>query len=220
MIARWRTTLRQVPYRFPRIYDWLTQHGILRWLGMSGHAQAEWVNQTLYHEGRLLDAPFGTGVLTMQNYAQRPAITVIGVDLALAMLKTAQHELRQRGIVNVHLVCADMTALPFAHDQFSQIVTLNGLQVLPYPETLVDELLRVAEDGCVVVGTATVNIGLEPRGGLQRLLVRLGLINDVDPEKLHDLLGMTWSKLSGQRTGAVYHFRRAKLDPATGEPVS
>jgi hypothetical protein len=88
---------------------------------------------------------------------------------------------------------------------------------VPRFELAIDELLRVAEDGAAVVGTAGVDIGNEPRGGLQKLLTRLGLIRPLDDEKLHELLSLTWSKLVGQRTGAIYTFRRPKLDRATGD---
>lgn len=207
----------RLPYQFPRLYDLVVYRGIFAWLGMSGTQQSQFVATTLYHAGRVLDAPLGTGALTVKLYAQRPALLVVGVDLALPMLQAARARLVAQGIVNVHLVCANMMVLPFANDSFSQIVSLNGLHVIPHHESAIDEFFRVAEDGAAVVGTAGVDIRYEPRGGLQRLLTRLGFIRPLDAEKLHELLGLTWSKLSGQRTGAVYAFRRPKLDRATGE---
>ncbi len=210
---------RSWPYRFPRLYDALVCNGIFAWLGMSGSAQTQLVATTLRHEGRVLEAPIGTGALTLDLYAQRPALTVVGVDLALPMVQAARARLEQRGIVNVQLVCADMMVLPFANDAFSQIVSLNGLHVVPRYESAIDEMLRVAEDGAAVVGTAGVDIGNEPRSGLQKLLTKMGMIKPLDDQKLHELLSMTWSKLVGQRTGAIYTFRRPKLDPGTGDVV-
>ncbi|GAA5527284.1 class I SAM-dependent methyltransferase [Herpetosiphon gulosus] len=218
-LASLRPLIQQLPYRFPRAYDLLVHHGIFRWLGMTGSEQTALVAKALQHEGWAIEAPIGTGRLTIDLYAQRPNLQVVGIDLAMPMLQAAQAELANKGIINVHLICADMTALPFHADQFIQIVTLNGLQVVPHAETLIDELLRVAEDGCAIAGTATVDIGLEPRGGVQRWLVRSGMINKLNPEQLHEIISLTWSKLSANRRGAVYNFLRPRLDRATGEPI-
>ena len=211
---------RNLPYQFPRLYDALVYQIIFRWLGMSGAAQTQLVASGIQHDGRLLESPFGTGALTLDLYASRPAIQVIGLDYSLPMLLAAQRRIATKGLVNVQLVCANMNVLPFANDTFDQIVTLNGLHVVDHPETVVDELLRVAEDGAMVVGTAGVAIGNEPRGGLQKLLTRLGWIKPLDDQKLHELLGLTWSKLTATRTGAMYAFRRPKLDQATGEEIA
>jgi SAM-dependent methyltransferase len=211
---------RNLPYRFPQLYDLLVYRGIFGWLGMSGASQREFVAGVIERDGRLLEAPIGTGALTLELYSQRPAVSVVGLDLSRDMLATARRRLEQRGITNVHLICADMAVLPFANDTFSQVVTLNGLHVMAHHEPAIDEFLRVAEDGAVVVGTAGVDIANEPRGGLQKLLTRLGFIRPLDADKLHELLGMTWSKLTASRSGAVYAFRRPKLDPMTGEPIA
>ncbi|HYF63767.1 MAG TPA: class I SAM-dependent methyltransferase [Herpetosiphonaceae bacterium] len=211
---------RNLPYRFPRLYDLVVYRGIFGWLGMNGAAQSAIVAGVIERDGRLLETPIGTGALTFELYSQRPALSVFGLDLSRDMLAEARRRLDRRGITNVHLICADMMVLPFAADTFNQIVSLNGLHVVPRHESAIDELLRVAEDGAVVVGTAGVDIGKEPRGGLQKLLARLGFIRPLDADKLHELLGMTWSKLAASRSGAVYAFRRPRLDPATGEPVT
>lgn len=211
---------RNLPYQFPRLYDTLVYRIIFRWLGMSGAAQTQLVASGIQRDGRLLEAPLGTGALTLDLYASRPAIQVIGLDYSLPMLLAARRRIETKGLVNVQLVCANMNVLPFANDTFDHIVTLNGLHVVDHPETVVDELLRVAEDGAMVVGTAGVAIGNEPRGGLQKLLTRLGWITPLDDQKLHELLGLTWSKLSATRTGAMYAFRRPKLDQATGEEMA
>lgn len=211
---------RNLPYRFPRLYDLVVYRGVFGWLGMDGTAQSAIVAGMIERDGRLLEAPIGTGALTFTLYSQRPALSVVGLDLSRDMLAEARRRLDQRGITNVHLICADMMVLPFAADTFDQIVSLNGLHVVPRYESAIDEFLRVAADGAVVVGTAGVDIGNEPRGGLQKLLARLGFIRPLDADKLHELLGMTWSKLTAARSGAVYAFRRPRLDPATGEPVA
>lgn len=214
-----RMLSRFAPYAAPRLYDLLAYRVVLAWLGMGGQEQRDWVATTLRHDGRVLEAPIGTAALTAPIYAERPALTVIGLDYSLPMLKAAQARLAEAGIVNVHLVCADMALLPFAADQFEQLVSLNGLHVLPRYEPAIDEMLRVAHDGATIVGTAGALSDDPPRRWLQGLLDRLGYSSPVDSEQLHELLGMTWSRLSGQRTGAIYAFRRFALDRATGEPL-
>ncbi len=197
----------------------LEQHVLMPLLGMSASAQSAWVAQTLRRRGRVLEVGISTGALTSAIYAQRPALQVIGVDPSFAALRQCQAELRQRGIVNVALVCADPALLPFAADQFEQIVALNVLPRVPRYQAVIDELLRVAIDGATVVGTSSVDIGAEPPGSLQRRIARWRSHAQIAPDDLHELLGLTWSRLSGQRTGAIYAFRRPALDRATGEPL-
>ena len=211
-----KTATARFAQRWPGLAQTFEQRVLLPLLGMSGSAQAAWVDATLRRDGRVLEV--GTRrMLTQASYARRPALVVIGVDPSPSALRVQQARLRAQGITNIHLVCARPHLLPFTHDQFDQLVTLNLFQRVPHSMAVVDDLLRVAVDGAALVGTAIVEIDDDPRALLQRLLRATTHIYAVRPEALHELLGTTWSKLTGQRTGAVYAFHRPQLDPASGD---
>ena len=204
--------------RYPRLWHWVNQRLVLPWSGMDSNAQTAWASSVIRRDGRVLEVGIGTGEMTRQLFAQRPALQVVGLDPSLTALQANRTALDGAGIVNIALVCADPAVLPFAADCFEQVVCLDLLQQVDRYQPVVDELLRVAVDGAAVVGTVAVDAA-EPRSGLQRWLSAARGVQPLDPEALHELLGMTWSKLSGQRTGAIYAFRRFALDRATGEPL-
>lgn len=202
--------------RYPRFWHWFNQRFVLPWSGMSASEQLTWVASVLRRDGRVLEVGIGIGDRTQQMFAQRPALFVVGLDPSLAALQAHQAALEAAGIINITLVCSDPAILPFAADGFDQVICLDLLHQVERYQPVIDELLRVAVDGATVVGTAAVATD-EPRSGLQRWLSAARGFAPLDPDALHELLGMTWSKLNAQRTGAIYAFRRFALDRSTGE---
>ncbi len=113
-LAGLRPLIQQLPYTFPRTYDLLVHHGVFRWLGMAGTEQSALVAKALQHEGWAIEAPIGTGKLTIDLYAQRPNLQVVGIDLAMPMLKSAQTALAKKGIIKraFNLCRYDGAAIP------------------------------------------------------------------------------------------------------------
>jgi ubiquinone/menaquinone biosynthesis C-methylase UbiE/uncharacterized protein YbaR (Trm112 family) len=143
---------------------------------LRGAEEAQWDRQAgRYDEGRLrdpvymagvaasaralaprpgdlvLDAACGTG-LTVRAYA-RPGLRVVAVDLSLQSLA----RLQAAGAPGIHVVRADLAALPFAEGAFDRVLCANAIQQMPEDglrRACVGELARVARPGGRVVVTA------------------------------------------------------------------
>ena len=82
-------------------------------------------------EGKLLEVPVGTGVLTMPIYRELPKADVTCLDWSEAMMATAQARARAAGLQNVRFMQGDVGALPFGDEQFDIVLSLNGFHAFP-----------------------------------------------------------------------------------------
>ena len=101
---------------------------------------------------RVLDAGCGTG-FTVREY-HRSGVETVALDLSLDSLRQLRRCLPEAN--GVHLVCGDLTTLPFAGDVFDRVVCANALQHLPDSGATgeaVAERARVARPGAPVVVT-------------------------------------------------------------------
>lgn len=73
--------------------------------------------------GRVLDIGMGTGYLTEQVARVYPRARVIGLDFAKGMARYAASNR-----MNIHAVCADARALPFAENSMDLIISNLALQ--------------------------------------------------------------------------------------------
>lgn len=100
-------------------------------------------------EDTVLDSGSGPGVVVC-----RFAETVrqaVGIDLTEAMLSEARASQARRNLRNVAWVRGDVTALPFAGEQFSIVVSRFTLHHLPDPAAAVREMARVCRPGGRIV---------------------------------------------------------------------
>jgi SAM-dependent methyltransferase len=93
---------------------------------------------------RVLDLGTGTGVGARFLAERYPEASVVGVDLAPAMIEQARELLPPELAGRVRFEVADATALPFEDGAFDLIVLLN---MIPF----FDELARMAAPGGAVV---------------------------------------------------------------------
>lgn len=99
-------------------------------------------------EGRVLDVGIGTG-LELPLFAKTQRL--VGIDLAEPMLKRAQQK-ASRGLGNVDGLCVmDATRLAFPDGSFDAVIAPYVLTVVPDPEAMLDEIVRVAKPGGTVV---------------------------------------------------------------------
>jgi SAM-dependent methyltransferase len=119
---------------------------------------------------KVLDLGCRSGALT-QHFVE--GNEVVGVDVDRAALAKAA----ERGITPVE---ADVTQpLPFPDQSFGAVVAGELLEHLPFPQTLVAEILRVLEPGGVVVGSVPNAFRLQ-----YRLRFLLGKHPEKDPTHL------------------------------------
>jgi phosphatidylethanolamine/phosphatidyl-N-methylethanolamine N-methyltransferase len=128
--------------RWAPFYDWVFT--LLIRPGRKAAAQA--INLV---GGRVLDVGIGTGLeLPMFD----PEIRLTGIDLSEPMLKIARKRVIQLGLKHVEDLCVmDALNLEFPDASFDAVVAPYVLTVVPNPQRMMDELLRVVKPGGEIV---------------------------------------------------------------------
>src|ERR1051325_7314285 len=95
---------------------------------------------------QVLDVSTGTGeAASAELPIVGPSGTVVGVDIAPAMLRSARDRLAN---ASFHPVAADGQALPLQNESFDAVVCQLGLQFFPDPQRGLFEFHRVLRPGC------------------------------------------------------------------------
>lgn len=102
--------------------------------------------------GRILEAGVGTGV-ALPRYDRRHRI--FGIDLSPDMLKRARARVVRKSLDHVEgLAEMDASDLTFADDIFDAVIAMYVMTVVPDPEKVMTEFVRVTRPGgrLIVVG--------------------------------------------------------------------
>lgn len=95
--------------------------------------------------GRILEAGVGTGV-ALPRYDRRHRI--FGIDLSPDMLARARRRVERRRLDHVEgLEEMDASDLKFADQSFDAVVAMYVMTVVPDPETVMSEFVRVTKPG-------------------------------------------------------------------------
>ena len=105
-------------------------------------------------EGRLLEVPVGTGVLSLPIFSRFKQAEFVCADYSTEMLNAARAN--AEGMSNVEFVQCDVGSLPFEDESFDQVLSINGFHVFPDKEAAYVETKRVLKaggtfSGCVYV---------------------------------------------------------------------
>ena len=118
---------------------------------------------------RVLDVGVGTG-LELPMFPATTSIT--GIDLSEPMLRRAQARVARRGLAGVEGLCVmDATGLAFADHTFDAAIVPYVLTVVPQPEAMMDEIVRVLKPGGDIV---LVNHFGAERGPIEKVEAWLG----------------------------------------------
>ena len=168
-----------------------------RWVGRWSRAfvPAVLAAANIKRGNRVLDVSTGTGEAAM---AILPAIgaagSVIGADIASAMLEAARHRLNDSSFWPV---AADGQALPFKDGSFDAVVCQLGLQFFPHPEVGLTEFHRVLRRGSCAAACVISTPDRAPVWGIladvlsaylpeQRHVIQLSFAL-ADPKRLADM---------------------------------
>lgn len=102
--------------------------------------------------GKLLEAPVGTGVLTMPVYRTLPGADVTCLDYSAEMMATARGRAARLGLSNVRFLQGDVGALPFDDRSFDAVLSLNGFHAFPNKDAAYRETFRVLKPGGIFCG--------------------------------------------------------------------
>lgn len=103
-------------------------------------------------DGKMLEVPVGTGVLTMPVYKTLPNADITCLDYSADMMKVAQHRAEKMGLSNVQFRQGDVGALPFGANSFDLVLSLNGFHAFPDKEAAFQETFRVLKPGGTFCG--------------------------------------------------------------------
>ena len=102
--------------------------------------------------GKLLEVPVGTGVLTMPVYRELPEADITCLDYSADMMAAARRRAEAAGIRNITFRQGDVGALPFADGSFDLVLSLNGFHAFPDKDAAFRETCRVLKRGGVFCG--------------------------------------------------------------------
>lgn len=101
--------------------------------------------------GKVLEVGVGTG-LALPRYTRN--VTVTGVDYSADMLERAREKVAQQSLRHVEaLHQMDARELCFADNSFDVVVAMHVLSVVPEPQRVMDEIVRVTRPGGHIVIT-------------------------------------------------------------------
>ena len=103
-------------------------------------------------QGKLLEVPVGTGVLSLPIFKMIPEADITCLDYSEKMMDIARKRAEELRISNVSFVQGDVGQLLFADESFDIIVSLNGFHAFPDKEAAYTETFRVLKKGGIFTG--------------------------------------------------------------------
>lgn len=103
-------------------------------------------------QGRLLEVPIGTGIISLPLYKKLTKARIIGVDYSESMLLAASKNLEAFKISNVNLIQGDVGNLSFESESFDTVISIDGFHVFPDKQAAYDETYRVLKSGGTFCG--------------------------------------------------------------------
>ena len=103
-------------------------------------------------DGKMLEVPVGTGVLTMPVYKILPKADITCLDYSADMMAVAQLRAEKMSLSNVQFRQGDVGALPFEDGSFDLVLSLNGFHAFPDKEAAFQETFRVLKPGGTFCG--------------------------------------------------------------------
>lgn len=97
----------------------------------------------------VLDLGCGPGLVSCAFAAKAAHVT--GLDIAPAMLESAKARQVEHSLANMTWLCGDVSALPFADNSFSMVVTRYTFHHFLSPSSVLSEMVRVCRPGGRVV---------------------------------------------------------------------
>ena len=103
-------------------------------------------------DGRMLEVPVGTGVLSMPVYERLPDADITCLDYSPDMMERARRQAEKRSLENVSFMQGDAGKLPFPDGSFDLVLSLNGFHAFPDKEAAYREVFRVLKPGGIFCG--------------------------------------------------------------------
>lgn len=102
--------------------------------------------------GKMLEVPVGTGVLSMPEYEAMPNTDITCLDYSPDMMERAKWQAEKHKLKNVRFVQGDVGKMPFPDGSFDLVLSLNGFHAFPDKEAAYREIFRVLKLGGIFCG--------------------------------------------------------------------
>ena len=103
-------------------------------------------------QGKLLEVPVGTGVLTMPVYREIPEAEITCLDYSADMMEAAKERAKSLGLENISFRQGNVGNLPFDDGSFDIVLSLNGFHAFPDKKAAYRETFRVLKPGGTFCG--------------------------------------------------------------------
>jgi ubiquinone/menaquinone biosynthesis C-methylase UbiE len=101
--------------------------------------------------GKILDVPAGTGILTIEKYKQLANSEITCMDYSNNMLEIAKKRFESNNLKNIECKQGDVGNIPFEEETFDIVLSMNGFHAFPNKEKAFIEIKRVLKtDGCFI----------------------------------------------------------------------
>lgn len=126
-------------------------------------------------DGKLLEVPVGTGVLTMPLYENLKKADIVCLDYSAEMMSRAKNRADEAYIENIRFIQGDVGALPFEDERFDMVLSLNGFHAFPDKNAAYSETYRVLKKGGILCGCFCV-VGESKRTDwfIEKLYTKMG----------------------------------------------
>ena len=164
-------------------------------------------------DGKLLEIPVGTGVLSMPVFRTLPNAEIVCADCSEKMMSAAERRASEMGIRNAAFRQCDVGSLPFADGEFDAVVSLNGFHAFPDKEAAYREVFRVLKPGGVFCGCFYVaGVNAHTDSCIRRFYVPLGFFTPPFEtlESLRERLRRSYSGVEVGNVQSIAYFQCVK----------
>lgn len=185
---------------------------------MDKRTNDEYLNKVLSNiqkdfEGKLLEVPVGTGILTMPLYKDMDSADITCLDYSAEMMNNAKMRASDMSIHNVNFLRGDVGNLPFKDNSFDIVLSLNGFHAFPDKEAAFSETFRVLKNGGTFIGCFYIK-GENRRTDwfVNNLYIRKGFFTQPfeTRESLESRLNAMYSEVSIETVKSMACFRCVK----------
>lgn len=163
--------------------------------------------------GKLLEVPVGTGVLSMPVFKTLPDADITCLDYSEKMMESAQSRANEMQIKNITFLQGDVGQLPFENEYFDAVVSLNGFHAFPDKEAAFSETCRVLKKGGIFCGCFYVkDANIHTDKMINRFYIKSGFFTPPfdTVDSLRERLGNTYSGVTVGNVKSIAYFRCVK----------
>jgi len=163
--------------------------------------------------GKLLEVPVGTGVLSMPVFKTLPNADITCLDYSEKMMESAQSRANEMQIKNITFLQGDVGQLPFENEYFDAVVSLNGFHAFPDKEAAFSETCRVLKKGGIFCGCFYVEkANVHTDKIIKSIYVKKGFFTPPfeTVDSLRERLGNMYSGVTVGNVKSIAYFRCVK----------